>query len=131
MRSGLRLGCSRTHVPCAGFHPLASAHAWRCIVASRRRLCTKFDRRRPTQPRAAQPLAPAEPVDAREYVFNPRARLRPAVMGALLRRRQRPLALCLVHHAVDQAVILATARRGRRAVGRVGVQRLAALGDVQ
>ena len=36
-----------------------------------------------------------------------------------------------MHHAVDQAIVLAASRRGRRAIGRVGVQRLAALGDVQ
>jgi len=42
------------------------------------------------QPGAAQQLVPAEQVDVREHVLDPRARLRPAVIGALLRRHQRP-----------------------------------------
>ena len=83
------------------------------------------------QARTAQQPALAEQVDAREVVFDPRAGLRPTMIRTLLHRRQRPVALCLVHHAVDQSMVLATARRGRRAIGRVGVQRLAAPGDAQ
>ena len=83
------------------------------------------------QARATQQPTFAEQVDPREHMLDPRARPGPTMIGALLRGCQRPVALCLVHDAVDQAVILATARRGRRAIGRVGVQRLAALGDVQ
>ena len=81
------------------------------------------------QTRAAQQPALAEQIDARKHVFDPRARFGPAMISAFLRGCQRPVALRLVYHAQNQTIVLAAPRRGRRAVGRVGVWRLAALGD--